>query len=37
MRGDNVELHIMRGGCVGLVLVHVSLVGSGGAWLMVLD
>ncbi len=37
MRGDNVGLHIAHGGCVGLVLAHVSLVGSSGAWQMVLD
>ncbi len=31
MCGKNSGLHIAQGGCVGLVLTHVSLVGSGGA------
>ncbi len=34
--GNYVRLHITRGGCIGLVLVHVSLVSSGGAQQMVL-
>ncbi len=36
MCGNNIRLHIARGGCIGLVLVHVSLVSSGGARQMVL-
>ncbi len=34
--GNNVRLHVMHGGCIGLVSPHVSLVGSGGARQMVL-
>jgi hypothetical protein len=29
--GDNVRLHVTCGSCIGLVPLHVSLVGSGGA------
>ncbi len=36
MHGNNVRL-IAHGGCVGLVPAHVSLIGSGGVWQMVLD
>ncbi len=36
-RGNNVELHSACGACIGLVLVHVSLVSSSGAWQMVFD
>jgi hypothetical protein len=35
--GDNVGLHVKRGGCIGMVLLHVSRVGSGGAQHMVFD
>ncbi len=35
--GDNVGQHFTRGGCIGLVSSHVSLVGSGGARQMVFD
>ncbi len=36
--GNNVELHtIAHGGCIGLVSLYVSLVGSGGAQLMAFD
>ncbi len=35
--GNNVELHVKCGGCIGLVSSHVSLVGSGGARQMVFD
>ncbi len=35
--GNNVGLHVLRGGCVGSVSVHVALIGSGGAKQMVLD
>ncbi len=35
--GDNVKLHVRCGGCIGLVSLHVSLVGSGGARQMVFD
>jgi hypothetical protein len=35
--GDNIGLHIACGGCIGLMLVHGSLVSSGGAWQMVFD
>ncbi len=35
--GDNVGLHVTCGGCTGLVALHVSLVGSGGARQMVFD
>jgi hypothetical protein len=34
---DNIVLHIVHGGCVGSVTVHVSLVGSGQVGQMVLD
>jgi hypothetical protein len=34
---NNVGLHIACGGCIGLVLAHVSLVSRGGAWQMVFD
>ncbi len=37
MHGNNVGLHIACGGCIGSVLVHVSLVSSSGAQQMVLD
>jgi hypothetical protein len=37
MCGNNIRLHIARGGCIGLVSVHVSLVSSGGARQMVFD
>ncbi len=33
--GNNVGLHVMRGGCIGSLVLHVPLVGSGGAWQMV--
>ncbi len=33
--GDNVGLHATCGGCISLVVLHVPLVGSGGAWEMV--
>ncbi len=36
-RGDNVGLNIARGGCIGLLLVHVSLVSSSGVQQMVFD
>jgi hypothetical protein len=35
--GDNVGLHVMGGGCIGLVSSYVSLVGSGGPRQMVFD
>ncbi len=34
---DNVGLHVVHGGCIGLVFLHVSLVGSGRARQMVFD
>ncbi len=34
---NNVELHVVPGGSIGLMLLHVSLVGSGGARQMVFD
>ncbi len=33
--GNNVSLHVTCGGCIGSVVLHVPLVGSGGAWQMV--
>ncbi len=35
--GNNVGLHVTCGGCIGSVPLHVSLVGSSGAWQMVFD
>ena len=35
--GNNVFLDILRGGCIGLVLVHMTLIDSNGARQMVLD
>jgi hypothetical protein len=35
MCGNNVGLHVTCGGCIGLVALHVPLVGSGGAWQMI--
>ncbi len=35
--GNNIGLHIARGGCIGLVLLHVSLVSSSGAQQIVFD
>ncbi len=35
--GNNVGLHIAGGGCIGLLLLHVSLVCSSGARQMVFD
>jgi hypothetical protein len=37
MCSNNVGLHVAHGGCIGLVLSHVSLVGSGEARQMVFD
>ncbi len=34
---NNVRLHVTRGGGIGLVSSHVSLVGSSRAWQMVFD
>ncbi len=35
MCSDNVGLYAMCGGCIGLVALHVPLVGSGGAQEMI--
>ncbi len=35
--GNNVGLHVMCGGCIGSVTLHVSVVGSGGVRQMVFD
>jgi hypothetical protein len=35
--GNNIKLHIACGGCIGLVLSHVSLVSSGGVQQMLFD
>jgi hypothetical protein len=37
MCSNNVRLHIAHGGCIGLVLLHVSLVGISGVEQMVFD
>ncbi len=35
--GNNDGLHVKHGGCIGSVLLHVSLVGCSGEWQMVFD